>query len=219
MQLESLDEIKKRDHSNEQKRILESINERKERSHKAVYGEQYAQNQPKNPKRSEGQNAKSFAYLEKVKRQAGLEDDNREAFNFHRVLKQRLDAIYLITRQYKQGRGDLVPSLTEAVGAELLATGQHKQQVISMCQTEINAEFAEYSKPESKLMTKFRQFYDEQPKPKNFQSLVPATLNTDLGYTLAPSCKERVLAKLSEAQKLDKKRLKTWMGAKVVRTL
>ena len=87
MQLESLDEIKKRDHSNEQKRILESINERKERSYKAVYGEQYTQNQPKNPKLSESQNAKSFAYLEKVKRQAGLEDDNREAFNFHRVLK------------------------------------------------------------------------------------------------------------------------------------
>ena len=69
-----------------------------------------------------------------------------------------------------------------------------------MCQNEINTEFAAYSKPESKLMTKFRQFYDELPKPKNYQNLVPTKLNTDLGYSLAPSCKERVsvTGKLSE---------------------
>ena len=50
---------------------------------------------------------------------------------------------------------------------------------------------------------------------------MPSKPNTDLGYTLAPSSKERVsvTGKLSEEQKLDKKRIKNWMGAKVVRTL
>ena len=114
-----------------------------------------------------------------------------------------------------------MPKLTEAVGAELAATGQHKQQVIQLCQNEINAEFAQYSKPESKLMSKFRLFYEEQPKSKHYQNLVPAKLDTDLGYTLPPSCPQRVssVGRLSEEQKRDKKRIKNWMGAKVVRTL
>lgn len=79
--------------------MLAQINEKKERARSAIYQntQKHLRSQSRNLSLNQSSSqlkgqTKSKQYLDKVRKQAELEDeDSKKAFNFHRVLKSELE--------------------------------------------------------------------------------------------------------------------------------